>query len=212
MLNQDYIDQVFLLLAAACPEPAIELTYINPYTLSVAVILSAQATDKGVNAISPALFAVADTPTKMLNLGIERLKQCIKSLGLYNNKAKNIIAMSEMLVRKFNSTIPSTFEELTSLPGIGPKSANVILNCVFHKPTIAVDTHVFRTANRIGLVKAKNVKETEKQLLARIPQKWLSHAHHWLVLHGRYVCKARKPQCQSCILKGVCLYYQVNNE
>ncbi len=206
-LSNNQIDEIFTLLSLHRPHPAIELEYINPYTLTIAVILSAQSTDKGVNKITPALFALANSPTKMLELGVDGLKQHIKSLGLYNNKAANIMAMSRALLERFNGNVPSTLDDLISLPGIGRKSANVILNCIFHQPTIAVDTHVFRVANRIGICDAKNVLETEKQLMARVPMQWLQRAHHWLVLHGRYICKARRPECQTCILNKICEYY-----
>lgn len=205
-MNKDKIDQIFARLSAANPEPVTELESVNTYTLLVAVICSAQATDAGVNKATRHLFPLVDTPQKMLDLGEEGLKDYIKTIGLFNSKAKNVIAMSQMLVEKHNGEVPDTMEELQALPGVGRKTANVILNCAFGQPTMAVDTHVFRISNRIGLVKAKNVDETERQLLKRIPAKWLRHAHHWLILHGRYVCKARKPECERCIINDLCEY------
>ncbi len=207
ILNNEKINEVFTLLSKSRPSPTIELNYSNPYTLAIAVILSAQATDKGVNKITPHLFSLADSPEKMIQLGISVLKECIKSIGLYNNKATHIINMSYILIEKFSSQIPDNFNDLTSLPGIGRKSANVILHCIYHQPTIAVDTHVFRVSNRVGLCNAKNVIETEKQLLANTPERWQNIAHHSLVLHGRYICKARKPDCNICVLNNICMYY-----
>lgn len=206
MLTRPKISEVFRRLAEANPEPQTELESVNTYTLLVAVICSAQATDAGVNKASRHLFPLVDTPQKMLDLGEEGLKDYIKTIGLFNSKAKNVIAMSQMLVEKHNGHVPDTLEELQALPGVGRKTANVILNCAFGQPTMAVDTHVFRISNRIGLVKAKNVEETERQLLKRIPKQWLQHAHHWLILHGRYVCKARKPECERCIISDLCEY------
>lgn len=205
-MNKDKIDQIFARLSAANPEPVTELESVNTYTLLVAVICSAQTTDAGVNKATRHLFPIVDTPQKMLDLGEEGLKDYIKTIGLFNSKAKNVIAMSQMLVEKHNGEVPDTMEELQALPGVGRKTANVILNCAFGQPTMAVDTHVFRISNRIGLVKAKNVDDTERQLLKRIPAKWLRHAHHWLILHGRYVCKARKPECERCIINDLCEY------
>lgn len=205
-MNKDKINAIFARLASMEPEPKTELTFTNHYTLLVAVVLSAQATDVGVNKATPALFAVADTPQKMLRLGLEKLKGYVKTIGLYNGKAKNIIALSQMLVEHHNSEVPRTREELEKLPGVGRKTANVVLNCAFGEPTIAVDTHVFRVSNRIGLVKAKNEMETEKQLEKNIPTQWKQHAHHWLILHGRYTCKARKPMCFNCVIREWCEY------
>lgn len=206
MLTRPKISEVFRRLAEANPEPQTELESVNTYTLLVAVICSAQATDAGVNKATRHLFPLVDTPQKMLDLGEEGLKDYIKTIGLFNSKAKNVIAMSQMLVEKHGGEVPDTLEELQALPGVGRKTANVILNCAFGQPTMAVDTHVFRISNRIGLVKAKNVEETERQLLKRIPKQWLQHAHHWLILHGRYVCKARKPECERCIISDLCEY------
>jgi endonuclease-3 len=200
------IDEFFSRLAAVNPRPETELKYINPYTLLVAVVLSAQATDTGVNKATKSLFEKVTAPDRMLKLGERGLKKYIKTIGLYNAKAKNIIALSKMLVDKFGGDVPHTHEDLESLPGVGRKTANVILNVVHGEPTIAVDTHVFRVANRTGLAKGKTPAEVEKKLLKVIPEKWLSHAHHWLILHGRYVCKARVPLCPVCIVRDLCAY------
>jgi len=206
VLVRKQISEIFRRLAEGNPAPETELQSVNTYTLLVAVILSAQATDAGVNKATRALFAKVDTPQKMLDLGEEGLRHYIKTIGLFNSKAKNVIAMSQMLVEHHNSQVPPDMDALQKLPGVGRKTANVILNCAFGQPTIAVDTHVFRVSNRIGLVKAKNVDETERQLLKKIPKEWLMHAHHWLILHGRYVCKARRPECERCVISDICEY------
>ncbi len=211
MKTEKEINQIFEILAADNPLPKTELEFVNHYTLAVAVILSAQATDIGVNKATKALFQIVKTPGDMLQLGEEKLKGYVKSIGLFNSKAKNIILMSKMLVEKYNSEIPRKFEDLVSLPGIGRKTANVILNCAFGEPTIAVDTHVFRTANRIGLSGGKTPDKVEKDLLKKIPDKWKEHAHHWLILLGRYICKARKPECNKCPISGFCNYYKKSN-
>jgi endonuclease-3 len=208
MRKKKNIEEIFTRFAVKKPQPRIELDYYSPYTLLVAVVLSAQSTDKGVNRVTPNLFAVADTPEKMVTLGEENLKNYIKTIGLFNNKARNIIKMSEALIAKHNSEVPATLEELSSLPGVGRKSANVMLNSIFGHPTIAVDTHVFRVSNRIGLCKSKNPLQTEKALVEIIPDKWKPNAHHWLVLHGRYVCKARKPDCHKCLINDLCNSYK----
>jgi endonuclease-3 len=197
---------IFSTFEKADPEPKTELHYTNPFTLLVAIVLSAQATDAGVNKATPALFKVADTPQKMAALGEEKLKGYVKTIGLFNSKAKNIIALSHMLLKYFGGKVPETREELVTLPGVGRKTANVWLNCVLGLPTIAVDTHVFRVANRIGLAKSKTPEETERQLERVIPKEFLRHAHHWLILHGRYTCKARKPECGRCIIREWCQY------
>lgn len=184
--------------------------YVNNYTLLVAVICSAQSTDASVNKATDGLFKTIDSPEKMLELGEDRLKSHIKSIGLFNAKAKNIIEMSKILINSYNGIVPSTLLELIALPGVGRKTANVILNCAFNLPTMAVDTHVFRVGNRIGLTKARNVVESEKQLLENIPPEWLLDAHHWLILHGRYTCKARKPECGKCIIQALCEYPDKN--
>ncbi len=199
-------NDIFRRLAAANPDPVTELVAPNPFCLLVAIVLSAQATDVSVNKATPALFAVADTPEKMAALGVEKLKAYIRTIGLFNTKAKNIIALSHRLVGDYGGEIPVTREALETLPGVGRKTANVWLNCVKGEPTIAVDTHVFRVAGRLELVKAKTPLECERQLEKVIPESWKRHAHHWLILHGRYVCKARKPDCPNCILRDICPY------
>ncbi|MDO9460511.1 MAG: endonuclease III, partial [Alphaproteobacteria bacterium] len=186
------ISRFFTRLRARDPEPKSELEYLNPYTLLVAVVLSAQATDKGVNKAAGPLFAAADTPEKMLQLGEERVREYVKSIGLYRTKAKNIIALSELLVRKHDSQVPHSRAALEELPGVGRKTANVVLNVAFGEPTMAVDTHIFRLGNRTGLAPGKTPREVEDALVANIPKRFMRHAHHWLILHGRYVCKARK--------------------
>jgi endonuclease-3 len=203
-----YVDEFFRRLAAQRPEPETELNYVNAYTLLVAVVLSAQATDTGVNKATQKLFAKVKTPAAMLKLGEAGLKRHIKTIGLFNAKAKNILALSKILIEKFGGAIPRTREDLQTLPGVGRKTANVVLNVVYGEPTLAVDTHVFRVANRTGLAKGETPEEVEQKLLKVIPQKWLSHAHHWLILHGRYTCKARAPDCPSCIVRDLCAYKQ----
>lgn len=203
-MQKSKVNAIFSRFQQQEPEPKTELHSVNHYTLLVAIVLSAQATDVGVNKATAALFPIADTPEKMLLLGEDGLKNYIKTIGLFNSKAKNIIALSRILVDSYHSTVPRDREALERLPGVGRKTANVLLNCAFGEPTIAVDTHVFRVSNRIGLVKAKNVKQTEEALMKVIPAEWKQHAHHWLILHGRYVCKARKPECHRCIINDLC--------
>ncbi len=186
------------------PNPRCELDFANAYTLLVAVVLSAQSTDKGVNKATKELFAVADTPQKMLNLGLEKVKNYIKTIGLYNNKAKNIIALSQELVDKYNGEVPSAREALESLPGVGRKTANVVLNVWFNQPTLAVDTHVFRIAHRLGFSQGKTPAEVEKDLLKVLPDNYAKNANHWLVLFGRYICKAQRPDCANCPIAGFC--------
>ena len=193
-------------LAEANPEPKGELEYHNPYTLLVAVVLSAQATDVGVNKATRSLFAVADTPEKMLALGEEGVKEHIRSIGLYNTKAKNIIKLSRILLEEHGGEVPQDRAVLESLPGVGRKTANVVLNIAFGQPTIAVDTHIFRVANRTGLAPGKTPLEVERKLEKVVPPNRRLHAHHWLILHGRYVCKARKPMCYNCIIATWCRY------
>ena len=205
-MNKQNINEIFKRFSENKPHPKIELDYRNSFELLIAVVLSAQSTDKGVNRVTPSLFDVAPNPKKMFALGVEKLKQHIKTIGLYNNKAKNIIELSRILVEQYNSEVPSDFEELQKLPGVGRKSANVMLNSIWGKPTIAVDTHVFRVSNRIGLCKESNVLKTELSLLKKIPKEWLDNAHHWLVLHGRYICKARKPECGKCLINDLCKF------
>jgi endonuclease-3 len=205
-MNKSQIDKIFSILQAQNPHPKTELEYKNNYTLLVAVVLSAQSTDIGVNKATKKLFEVADTPEKMIKIGEENLKKYINTIGLYNGKAKNVIALSKILVEKFNSEVPEDLEILQSLPGVGRKTANVVLNCAFGHSTIGVDTHVFRVSNRIGIVNEKDVLKTELALLKNIPKKWQQHAHHWLILHGRYVCTAKKPKCAECKIKEFCQF------
>jgi len=200
------IETLFSRLQAADPEPKGELDYTNPYTLLVAVVLSAQATDVGVNKATGPLFKVADTPEKMLTLGEAKVRDYIKTIGLYRNKAKNVIALCKMLIADFGGEIPQTRDELVRLPGVGRKTANVVLNIAFGQPTMAVDTHIFRLGNRTGMAPGKNVDQVEAKLVKRIPAKWLNHAHHWLILHGRYICKARKPECWNCAVRDLCRF------
>ena len=196
--------EVFTRLRAQNPEPRGELEYVNPYTLLVAVVLSAQATDAGVNKATRALFAAADTPQKMLALGEDRVRDHIKTIGLFRAKAKNVIALSQILVEKHGGQVPRDAASLEALPGVGRKTANVVRNIAFGEPTIAVDTHLFRISNRIPLARGKTPLEVELGLLKIIPQEFLLHAHHWLILHGRYVCKARKPECTRCVIADLC--------
>ncbi len=198
------IEEAFRRFAAAQPAPKGELRHINPFTLLVAVVLSAQATDAGVNKATPALFKIADTPAKMAALGEARLRQMIKTIGLYRTKAKNVIALSKKLVQDHHGQVPRTREELEELPGVGRKTANVVLNIAFGEPTIAVDTHIFRVGNRTGLATGKTPLEVEQKLEARVPVRYKLHAHHWLILHGRYICVARRPLCEKCIIADLC--------
>jgi endonuclease-3 len=198
------IEVAFRRWQAANPNPRGELEYINPFTLLVAVVLSAQATDAGVNKATRGLFAKVDTPQKMLAFGEERLREAIKTIGLYRMKAKNVIALSEKLVAEHGGEAPRTREALEALPGVGRKTANVVLNIAFGEPTIAVDTHVFRVANRTGLAPGKTPFEVETALETRVPEVYKQHAHHWLILHGRYVCKAQRPLCEPCLIHDLC--------
>jgi endonuclease-3 len=200
------VGQFFEKLAAVNPAPATELAYVDPYTLLVAVILSAQATDVGVNKATEKLFKIADTPEKMLVLGEDGLREYIKTIGLFNNKAKAIIAMSRSLLEQHGGKVPADREALEKLPGVGRKTANVVLNSAFGQPTIAVDTHVFRVANRTGLAPGKTPLDVERALEVVVPKKYARHAHHWLILHGRYVCVARKPRCPECAVRDLCEY------
>ena len=189
---------------SANPEPKGELEHVNPYTLLVAVVLSAQATDAGVNKATRSLFASVDTPEKMVALGEAKLREAIKTIGLYRNKAKNVIALSQKLLSEHGGQVPRTREALEALPGVGRKTANVVLNIAFGEPTIAVDTHLFRVANRTGIAPGKTPREVEDGLLRAVPDKYKRHAHHWLILHGRYVCKARAPDCPQCLINDLC--------
>jgi len=200
------IREIFARLAARNPHPRGELDYVNPFTLLVAVVLSAQATDVGVNRATKSLFPVADTPEKMLALGEEALREKIKTIGLFRAKAKNVIELSRQLIARFDSQVPKTREDLESLPGVGRKTANVVLNIAFGEKTIAVDTHLFRVSNRIPLAPGKTPEAVERGLLAIVPDDYLQHAHHWLILHGRYICKARKPDCLLCPIADLCLW------
>ncbi len=204
LLSDKEVVTVFERLKKQNPEPASELDYKNPYTLLVAVVLSAQATDKSVNIATKELFKVASTPKKMIELGEKKLITYIRSIGLYKNKAHNIIELSKILLSKFNSKVPSTREELESLPGVGRKTANVVLNVIFGEPTMPVDTHLMRISPKIGLVEGTTPIEIEKNLLERIPKKYLKNAHHWLLLHGRYVCTARNGKCDECVINDLC--------
>ncbi|MBO6834987.1 MAG: endonuclease III [Alphaproteobacteria bacterium] len=200
------IETFFARLQAANPEPKGELNWTNPYTLLVAVALSAQATDVGVNKATEKLFQEVSTPQEMLELGEEGLKQHIKTIGLYNSKAKNVIKAAEILVRDFGGVVPQDRAALETLPGVGRKTANVVLNIAFGAPTIAVDTHLFRVGNRTGMAPGKTPLAVELKLEKCIPKQYLRHAHHWLILHGRYVCKARKPDCPACIVNDLCRF------
>lgn len=203
-MKKEQIDKIFLIWQKENPHPKTELNYSNNYTLLVAVVLSAQSTDIGVNKATKELFKIANSPEKMLKLGLEKLKKHISTIGLFNNKAANIIKLSKQLVEDFNSKVPNNFDDLRSLAGVGQKTANVVLNCAFGVPTIAVDTHVFRTANRVGFVDETTPEKCEESLMKAIPKKWQNHAHHWMILHGRYVCIARKPKCGICKIKQFC--------
>jgi len=205
-MSPDAVEALFARLAAANPEPRSELDYRDPFTLLVAVVLSAQATDAGVNKATGPLFAEVATPQAMLDLGEERLAERIRTIGLYRTKARNVIALSRLLVERHGGRVPADRAALEALPGVGRKTANVVLNIAFGQPTIAVDTHVFRVANRTGLAPGKDVEAVERGLLAVIPPHWLLHAHHWLILHGRHVCKARKPECESCRIRDLCAF------
>ncbi len=200
------VEKFFRLLAKDRPAPATELQYINPYTLLVAVVLSAQATDVSVNKATEPLFKIVDTPAEMVALGEARLRQFIKTIGLFNTKAKNVIALSRILIEQHGGTVPKEREALEALPGVGRKTANVVLNVAFGEPTIAVDTHIFRVANRTGLAPGKTPHAVEEKLMKIVPRKYVQHAHHWLILHGRYVCVARKPKCDVCVARALCAY------
>src|ERR1700760_3050025 len=197
-------EEFFARLKKHIPHPETELQSVNPYTLLVAVVLSAQATDKGVNKATASLFRTVDTPEKMVALGEAKLREAIKTIGLYRTKAKNVIALSKMLIEKHGGQVPRTREELQELPGAGRKTANVVLNVAFGQPTIAVDTHIFRVCNRTMLAPGKNPEQVEPAVEKLAPDKYRLHAHHWLILHGRYTCVARKPFCPTCVVRDVC--------
>jgi endonuclease III len=202
--NAARIAEAFRRLQAANPEPRGELHYINPFTLLVAVVLSAQATDAGVNKATPALFAAADTPEKMVALGEDKVREMIRTIGLFRTKAKNVIALSQKLVAEHGGMVPPIRGELEKLPGVGRKTANVVLNIAFGEETIAVDTHIFRVGNRTGMAPGKNPFEVETALENCVPQPYRRHAHHWLILHGRYICKAQRPLCEKCPINDLC--------
>jgi endonuclease-3 len=198
------VDEIFARLAAANPNPKSELNYTNPFTLLVAVVLSAQATDAGVNKATPGLFAAADTPAKMAALGEERVRDLIKTIGLFRTKAKNVVALSQILLAQHGGVVPPSREALEALPGVGRKTANVVLNIAFGEPTIAVDTHIFRVGNRTGMAPGKTPFEVEETLERVVPPEFKRHAHHWLILHGRYTCVARRPLCEKCVIVDLC--------
>ena len=205
-MNRAEVDELFRRLAAERPDPRSELHYINPYTLLVAVVLSAQATDAGVNKATEALFKQVTEPRQMLALGEEGLRRHIRTIGLFNTKAKNVIALSRKLLDEHGGQVPETREALELLPGVGRKTANVVLNVAFGRPTIAVDTHIFRVANRTGLAPGKTPLLVEEGLERVVPERWKRNAHHWLILHGRYTCIARKPRCEVCVIADLCDY------
>ena len=200
------IEHLFQILSKANSNPKTELEFTNPYTLIVAVVLSAQATDVSVNKVTKTLFEKARTPEAMVKLGIPQIKKHIRTIGLYNTKAENVFKMSQILIDKHNSSVPEDRKSLEALPGVGRKTANVVMNEAFGAPTIAVDTHIFRVGNRTGLAPGKTPEYVEKELLRRVPEKWKKGAHHWLILHGRYICKARKPACSDCLVSHLCRF------
>ena len=205
-MNKAIRQEIFERFRAANPKPTTEMHYSTPFELLIAVLLSAQATDVGVNKATAKLFPVANTPQGLLDLGLEGLMQYIKSIGLYQTKSKHIIQTCQILLTKHHGEVPRTREELEALPGVGRKTANVILNTAFGQPVMAVDTHIFRVSNRTGLARGKTVREVEDKLMKNIPKEFLMDAHHWLILHGRYTCKALKPQCQTCLINDLCEY------
>jgi endonuclease-3 len=205
-MNREKRREIFSRLRAQNPEPTTELNYDSPFELLVAVILSAQATDVGVNKATARLFPVANTPAAILELGVDGLKRYIRTIGLYNSKAENIIATCRILIDEHGGEVPREREALEALPGVGRKTANVVLNTAFGEPTIAVDTHIFRVSNRTGIARGKTPLEVEKRLLRLTPDEFRKDAHHWLILHGRYVCKARKPDCPTCLIADLCEY------
>ena len=209
-MHTDKINKIFQNLSKGISNPKTELEYKNPFTFLIAVVLSAQATDKSVNASTKSLFKIVIKPKEMIRLGEKKLKDHIKTIGLYNAKAKNIINLSKILVEKYNSEIPNDFKSLTSLPGVGNKTASVYQNEILNIPRIAVDTHVFRVSNRIGLVDTKNPDDTQKKLELIITKKWIKKAHHLLILHGRYTCKAQTPKCSLCSIFNLCAHYKQN--
>ncbi|WP_341747649.1 endonuclease III [Candidatus Tisiphia endosymbiont of Dascillus cervinus] len=209
-MQAQIVDKIFEILSQNNPTPRTELEYVNNFTLLVAVILSAQATDVSVNKATRLLFVKYNTPEKILELGEEGVRTYIRSIGLFITKAKNIVALCRILIDKYDSKVPNNFDDLIKLPGVGRKTANVVLNCLFGKLTIAVDTHVFRVSKRLGLANSNTPKKVELELVKVIDKKWLQHAHHWLILLGRYICKARVPNCPACPVKEYCEYYANN--
>lgn len=209
LLSKQEMTEVFRRWRDVNPAPISELEYVNPFTLLVAVVLSAQATDKGVNKATGPLFKVADSPEKMLALGEEGLISYIRTIGLYKNKAKHVMGLSQKLIDDFGSKVPGSREELMTLPGVGRKTANVVLNVIFHEPTMPVDTHLLRVAPKIGLAEGNTPETVEKSLLDRIPAEFLHDAHHWILLHGRYVCTARNPKCDECIINDICKHNEL---
>ncbi len=207
-MNRAKREEIFRRLQAENPEPTTELEYSNTFELLIAVILSAQATDVGVNKATRKLFPVANTPQAILDLGVDGLKSYIRTIGLFNAKAENIIKTCQALVERHGSKVPATREELQALPGVGRKTANVVLNTAFRQPAMAVDTHIFRVSNRTGIAPGKNVLEVEKRLMRLVPKDYLLDAHHWLILHGRYICTARKPRCAACVIYDLCEFKQ----
>ena len=205
-LTKKEINKFFLVLSQKDPEPKTELEYSNIYTLLVAVVLSAQATDVGVNKATKKLFQRVKSPKDMVNLGESKLIEFIKTIGLYRNKAKNVIALSHRLIEEYDGIVPNNRDDLESLPGVGRKTANVVMNVAFGEPTIAVDTHIFRVSNRTGLAPGKNTLDVERRLESNVPKGYRLHAHHWLILHGRYICKARKPECLTCPISDICRF------
>ena len=202
------VKKIFAILEAADPDPKTELNYINPYTLLVAVALSAQATDKSVNKATESLFRKITTPQQMVELGEDKLRSYIRTIGLYNSKAKNVIALSRMLVEQFEGKVPENFDALQTLPGVGRKTADVVMNVAFGHPTIAVDTHIFRVSNRTGMAPGATADKVADELQRVVPKQFKPHAHHWLILHGRYICVARTPKCEICPITPYCDYYQ----
>lgn len=211
-MNRDKRVQIFTLLRDANPSPETELNYTSPFELLISVILSAQATDVGVNKATAHLYPVANTPQQIFDLGLDRLKEYVKTIGLYNTKAQNIIKTCDILVREYGGEVPATRKALEALPGVGRKTANVVLNTAFGQPTIAVDTHIFRVANRTGIAPGKTVREVEDRLMRLVPDEFKLDAHHWLILHGRYTCIARKPRCGSCVIHDLCEYRKKTSE
>ncbi|KPQ01161.1 endonuclease III [Marinobacter sp. HL-58] len=210
-MNKEKRTEIFTRLRDANPTPTTELNYSSPFELLIAVILSAQATDVGVNKATSKLFPVANTPEKILALGVDGLKEYIKTIGLYNSKAENVIKTCRALIEKHGGEVPDNREALEALPGVGRKTANVVLNTAFGQPAMAVDTHIFRVSNRTGIAPGKNVLEVEKRLMRLVPKEFLLDAHHWLILHGRYTCTARKPRCGACIIEDLCEFKEKRN-